>query len=171
MATNTWVYTVTTTEDMGVGNTTDVKSGQRPFVVLRNASNFFSGIANGSRFGTVDVQLNGGASVAASGTITMAAASGTVGAVINGVTITVTWATSDTASSTALAAAINASGNALVQGIVTAKAVAGVTTITAVTKGLVGNSVLLTATGTNVTASGSGRLAGGVATTANAFTN
>jgi phage tail sheath gpL-like len=112
------------------------------------------------RTGTIAVEQS---AVAASGTITMASSSGTVGAVVNGVTITVTWATSDTASSAALAAAINASANALVSGIVTATSAAGVTTITAAVPGAQGNAFTLAATGTNVTASGS-RLAGGSGT-------
>lgn len=43
---------------------------------------------------------------------------GAVGAIINGVSVTATWATSDTNSAGLVAAAINASSNALVQGLV-----------------------------------------------------
>lgn len=56
--------------------------------------------------------------------ITLASSSGAVGAVINGVTVTATWATSDTVSAGLIAAAINASSNALVQGLVRASNIA-----------------------------------------------
>jgi hypothetical protein len=45
---------------------------------------------------------------------------GAVGATINGVALTVTWATSDIASMTAFCAAVRASSNALVKGLVSA---------------------------------------------------
>lgn len=137
---------------------------------FERAATFFEGLAGGTRQGTVAVLTNGGSNgTAASGTITMASSSGTVGAIINGVTVSVTWATSDTASSAALAAAINASANALVAPFVTATSALGVTTITAKNKGTQGNAITLAATGTNVTASGA-RLTGGVDGTANTVT-
>jgi phage tail sheath gpL-like len=85
-----------------------------------------------------------------------------VGGSINGVAVTVTWATSDTATATALAAAINASANALVS-LVTASSAAGVVTLTADHAGLPGNAYTLAASGTGVTASGA-RLTGGAST-------
>lgn len=121
----------------------------------------FESYASGARHASVGVSLAEASGVAASGTITMASGSGTVGAIIGGTTVTVTWGTSDTASSTALAAAINA--NSTVNKWVSATSSAGVTTITAIEKSALGNNVTLTATGTNVTASGSGKLTGGVA--------
>lgn len=99
----------------------------------------------------------------ASGTLTLATASGTVGGTINGVSITVTWATSDTLSAAALATAIRASVNPLIAGVVTATSNLGVVTITAVSYGAAGN-VTLVASGTNVTASGA-RLTGGTTAT------
>lgn len=132
---------------------------------LEELAMHFEALAGGTRQGSVSILTNGGTGVAASGTITMATSSGTVGAVINGVTVSVTWATSDTASSAALAAAINASVNPLVQPFVSATSALGVTTITAKTKGTAGNAITLAATGTNVTASGA-RLTGGTDGTA-----
>lgn len=99
----------------------------------------------------------------ATGTLTLASGSGTVGVTINGVAVTVTWATSDTASATALAAAINASGNALVSKHVTATSAAGVVTLTAINPGYVGNAITIAASGTGATASGA-RLTGGTST-------
>lgn len=124
--------------------------------------NFLAALNSGSISGlTVDVLANSsGTPTKASGTITMATSSGTVGATINGVAITVTWATSDTNSAALLAAAINASSNALVSGYVTATSAAGVVTITATQKSAWGNAITLAASGTNVTASGA-RLTGG----------
>jgi hypothetical protein len=67
----------------------------------------------------------------ASGTLTLSTASGTVGGIINGVTITVTAAGGDTATAALIAAAITASGNALVAGGVTATSNGAVVTVTA----------------------------------------
>lgn len=97
----------------------------------------------------------------ATGTVTMATASGTITMVINGVTaVNRAWATSDTATATAAAADINSSTDARVQGLVYATSAAGVVTISAVAGGLQGNAITLAATGTNTTASGA-RLTGG----------
>lgn len=102
--------------------------------------------------------LSGARAAAASGTLTMASSSGSVGGTIGGTLVTVTWATSDAASSTALAAAINA--NTTVNKWVSASAVGAVTTITALEKSAIGNNITLVASGTNVTASGA-KLTGG----------
>ena len=96
----------------------------------------------------------------ASGTVTLATASGTVGATINGVAITVAYATSDANTASLLATAINASANALVKDVVTATSALGVVTISSVVAGVVGNSITLAASGTGATASGA-RLTGG----------
>ena len=96
----------------------------------------------------------------ATGTFTIASGSGTITGTINGVAIAITWATSDTNSAALLAAAINASANALIAGIVTATSAAGVVTVTAVKGGLAGNAVTIAASGTGNTASGA-RLTGG----------
>ena len=86
--------------------------------------------------------------VAATGTWTTASGSGVQNCIINGVTIANTWATSDTVAAAAMAAAINASVNALVAGFVTATSALGVVTLTAVDKGLAGNAISLSASGT-----------------------
>jgi hypothetical protein len=102
----------------------------------------------------------------ASGTLTLSSASGAVGGVINGVTITVTAAGGDTATAALIAAAINASSNALVKDVVVATSSAAVVTITTFASGALGNSVTLAASGTGVTASGT-RLAGGTSQVGN----
>lgn len=117
-------------------------------------------IAGGCTPASIIVQAAGTAAAQASGTLTISSGSGTVGGSINGVAITVTWGTSDTATAAALAAAINASTNALVKGIVTAKAASGVVTITSVDATKTANAITLAASGTGVTASGA-RLTGG----------
>lgn len=106
--------------------------------------------------------------VPASGTISVAGADGgTYTATINGVAITVTGTSgNNTATATSIAAAINASTNALVQNIVTASSSAGVVTITAVVPGVLGNCITLAASGTGATASGA-RLTGGSETRVN----
>jgi len=100
----------------------------------------------------------------AAGTVTLATASGTVGATINGVAITVTYATSDANTAALLAAAINASANALVKDIVSATSALGVVTITSTVAGVAGNTITLAASGTGATASGA-RLTGGAGMT------
>lgn len=61
--------------------------------------------------------------------------SGAVGATINGVTVTDTWATSDTVAAGLIAAAINASTNALVQGFVVASNLRMTLTLSSVAAG------------------------------------
>lgn len=105
---------------------------------------------------------------AAQGTITIASGSGVVTATIGGipgqapVSVSVTWATSDTATAAALAAAINALQNCPV----VASSSAGVVTLYATTAGsgatnTGGNGVTLAATGTGVTVSGALLTGGG----------
>lgn len=102
----------------------------------------------------------------AAGTWTTSTGSGVMGVALNGVAITVTWATSDTATATALAAAINSSTNALVQGIVFAASALGVVTITAVRGGISGNAITLATSGAGTGQSVSGaRLTGGAVPT------
>lgn len=153
------VFVINHTSPLDPGGTASPTRGRRE--LLRLFINFLRGVLQGAKIATsFDIYPDGATAVAASGTITMASSSGTVGCIINGVTITVTWATSDTVSAALLVAAINASTNALVQYHVTASSVAGVTTITALKKGISGNTITLAASGTNVTASGA-RLTGG----------
>lgn len=105
--------------------------------------------------------------VAPSGTFTISSGSGTITAIINGISIAVTWGTSDTATATALAAAINASTNALVSGLVSATSAAGVVTVTGIGSALskAGNAITTSATGTGHTAQ-QARLTGGTDGTA-----
>ncbi len=110
--------------------------------------------------------------VSATGTYTLSGGSGTETATINGVAIAITWATSDLNSAALLAAAINASTNALVQYLVTATSAAGtgtdgVVTVTA-TPGTGGNQVTTAASGTGNTA-GQTRLTGGTNGTRTVF--
>lgn len=124
-------------------------------------TNLTNSIASGNSKAQMQCSYNEVSGVQASGTVTISSGSGAIAAVINGVTISITWATSDTNSATLLKNAINASADALVSGIVTATSLAGVVTITAVDKAKCGNSITLSATGTGATASGA-RLTGGV---------
>ena len=137
--------------------------------VLAQVASFLEAVSAGHQVGSVAYVVDGGDGVAATGTVTLSSGSGTVGATINGVSVTVTWATSDTASAAALAAAINNSANALVNQHVTATSALGVVTITHRLKSAAGNAVTLAASGTGATASGA-RLTGGVTATANTVT-
>lgn len=133
-------------------------------VALERLANHITALAAGTRQGTISYATDAADWVAASGTVTIATGSGSIAAIINGVTTSVTWATSDTATAAALAAAINASVNVLVAPFVSATSNLGVVTVTADFKGTQGNSITLAASGTGATASGA-RLTGGSETT------
>lgn len=126
--------------------------------------NFLRGLVSGTQKGTA-VTINAGTAttslVAASGTVTYVGPSGTQTVTINGVNITAASGASAALTAIAVAQAINASTNALVQYFVTAVPVAGVVTITALQPGITGNAITLAASGTGATASGA-RLTGGV---------
>lgn len=126
---------------------------------------FLRGLVSGTQKG-ISLAINSGtattALASASGTVTLSGfvTSDTVTATINGVGITVTYATSNNNTAALLAAAINSSTNALVQYLVRASSAAGVVTITALQPGVTGNTITLAASGTGATASGA-RLTGG----------
>ena len=71
----------------------------------------------------------------AGATLILSGGSGAVGGIVNGVTITATWATSDTNSAGLIAAAFNASSNALVQGFVRASNAFATLTLATMTAG------------------------------------
>lgn len=103
--------------------------------------------------------------VAATGTYTISGGSGVLTATINGVGVTTaSQSGTDTECATALAAAINASTNALVTGLVTATSALGVVTVSALA-GKMGNAVTTAASGTGNTAD-QARLLGGTDGTA-----
>lgn len=94
----------------------------------------------------------------ATGTVTISSGSGAITATIGGIAVSVTWATSDTSTATALTTAINA--NSQVPVIATSSA--GVVTVySRVSGATVGNAVTLTASGTGATASGATLTGGG----------
>lgn len=131
--------------------------------VINGVTVALTGFAGGAKSRTASV-LVGQGGARATGTLTFSGASGTVGGSINGVAITVTAAGGDTNTAALWVAAVNASVNPLVAGVVTASNVAGVATVQTVQYGATGNAVTLTATGTGVTASGA-RLTGGTSAT------
>lgn len=92
-------------------------------------------LKQGSRRGVVRLYADGAAAKYAYGTLALSSGSGAVGGTINGVTVTDTWATSDTHSAGLIATAINASSNALVQYFVTASNVAGTIALASVAAG------------------------------------
>lgn len=109
--------------------------------------------------------------VAASNVVTIADAAGTVSMTVSGVSFSVTADADDTVTAAALAALVNASTNALVQGQVTAAAGgadhSATVTTTAIGSavGVSGNAITQTATGTG-TSSAHARLVGGTDGTA-----
>lgn len=120
---------------------------------LSNASNLLKGLASGTVDGKVDVHYSATNGVAAAGTITITHANVTNGDTTTICNTVITAATSGngttswtigadaTADGVALAACINA--NTTLNKIVVATAAAGVVTVTAVVKGLIGNGLAL----------------------------
>lgn len=129
---------------------------------LNTLIDFLTGCLIGAKGGQGLVISLGQGGAQASGTVTYATSSGTTSVTVNGVAFSQASGT-DAARAAAAAAAITASVDPLVAGVVTASALAGVLTVRAVAFGAAGNSVTLAASGTGVTASGA-RLAGGTST-------
>lgn len=126
----------------------------KPEEEVRALSGYLLGLLAGCRQATIDVQVAEGNAVAASGTVTFSgvgAANDTI--LVNGVTFTAVaasatgnqWNVGATAALSAanLAAAIAASGTALVNTTVTASALSNVCTVTAKKKGTMGNAVTI----------------------------
>jgi phage tail sheath gpL-like len=114
------------------------------------------GALNGTWPATVTVNTSAADAVRAAGTLTLSSASGAVGGVINGTTVTATASGGDTASAALVAAAINA--NTTANKLVSATSAAGVVTVTANVPGVQGSAISFAASGTGVTATGSGKL-------------
>ncbi len=128
----------------------------------------FKDLAGGKVAGTVDVQSAAAAPVAAAATATLVScATDTI--TIGSITFTGTGTPTtslhfetdgdNTADAAALAAAINA--HATTSLIVTATSAENVVTVTAKQKGVVGNFIPFSETGSTITCTGSGFLAGG----------
>lgn len=160
----TYVVTLVTSGYLGPLDIT-----QRGIYTLEKVSDYLRRVASGNAPANTTVDMQDGTTtlVQASGTLTLATATGTVGGTIGGTLVTVTASGGDTATATALAAAINA--NTTVNKWVAATSVAAVVTLKVLSGGAVGNNVTLAASGTGVTASGA-KLTGGVNATANAIT-
>ena len=151
-------YTTITLEHGAAGDA-QFSSTMRAEDALARALALVKGAAAGTMAAT-KVELG---KTPATGTLTLSTASGSVGGTINGVTVTATAAGGDTATAALIAAAINASANALVNQHVTATSSGAVVTLTAKAGGNLGNAITLAASGTGVTASGA-RLTGGTGT-------
>lgn len=180
MANSTTVIKIThpentqTIKDIGLG-ISNTASDQW----MESFMNYLNALQGGVRNASIDCQVSGGVAAQATGTLTFTGApTNNQTCLINGVTFTAvtSGATGNqfniggtvTISATNLAAAINASVTAFVTGVVTATSAAGVVTITAVTPGLVGNSLLLATSMTNTTVSGA-KLTGGLNPVANTY--
>jgi phage tail sheath gpL-like len=130
---------------------------------LQKIASYVGALAGGHRQGTVRMLTNDGNGVAATAEVEYDGSSGTTNVVINGVTFSQASGTDD-ARAAAAAAAINASANALISGVVTASYSANVLTLRAVEKTKAGNANTLSVSGTGVSASGA-RFTGGVTAT------
>lgn len=131
---------------------------------LKNAANLLNAIASGSiETSQVTVQRSDTDPVAASGTFTLVSAIATDAITIGTITMTATstpttnlhWeidGADDAADAASLAAAINA--NPTLSKVVVATSAAGVVTVTALQKGLVGNQIPISSADATITASG-----------------
>lgn len=131
-----------------------------PIQSAKRVQNLIEVLRSGAGSGTLKIRQS---EVQAAGTYTLSSASGTITATINGVGVAVTASGGDTNTASLLAAAINASSDALVAGQVTASASGAVVTVTAVRGGICGNTQTTAASGTGLTADQT-RLAGGAET-------
>lgn len=140
-------------------------------LTLQKLAQFLSGLAGhvydgtsftvGQTAATGTVTLSGVGGTAAIGTFTYSSASGTTVATLAGVAFTQTTG-SDAARATALSAAINASVDPAISGLLTASPASGVVTVTAVHKGTAANAYTLAVTGTGLARSAA-TMAGGAA--------
>lgn len=129
--------------------------------------------SDGTKLAVSGARLTGGTiaqweGAQANATVTVSGADGgTYATTINGVTINATGTNgNDTSTATSIAAAINSSTDALIQGLVHATSSGGVVTISATHGGHQGNAITLAATGTGATASATRLGSGAVPTTA-----
>lgn len=117
-------------------DTLNLNGRDRRHTVLPLLEKHLAALAGGNkRFNLLRVWADGAAPRPSRAVVTMASSTGTVGATINGVGVTVTWATSDANSSTLFAAAVNASTNALVQYLVQACNISGSIALASVAAG------------------------------------
>ena len=132
------------------------------------AGNCITISVTGTNYSSAHARLVGGldsyaavAGATASGTLTISSGSGATSAIINGITVTVTWASSDSNTGDLLVAAIKANTN--INNRVTASNSSGTVTISAKSVGTWGNTVTLDGAGTGVTITNTtaGHLAGG----------
>jgi len=145
-----------------------------PHEAIRDLINHLSALSSGNEKGTIYAQSSTVDPVAASATATLTScATDTI--TIGSITFTGTASPStslhfetdgdDTADAAALAAAINA--HTTTNKIVIATSSTNVVTIQALQRGLVGNFIPLTETGSTIVCTGSGFLAGGTGGAAN----
>lgn len=139
--------------DYGVtpGSTTITRRGS---ALLRRFANVLAGSLNGANADSEYTLVYGDGTepAFACGALSLSGASGTIGGIINGVTLTTTHGTTDILDAALIAAVLNASSNALVQGFITSNNLGATLTLTTV---LAGDSVDIC--GTRMTArSGTG---------------
>lgn len=147
-------------------NLTTEGTSRRRNEALLMVIGFLRGLVSGTQRGAY-ITINAGTSTSAltpaAGLVTYVSPSGTQTVTINGVAITAASGANANLTAIAVAAAINASTNALVRYFVTATVNPGGSSvmIVALQPGITGNAITLAASGTGATASGA-RLSGGV---------
>ena len=161
--------TIVVTSDRTSGSLSDIFIDSNKELAMKNISNWVTGLSAGCDAASLSIKINTGNAVTASKTVTISSPITNDSLEINGVAFVAgsDWAIggSNTISATNLTAAINASGNALISGLVSASSDGATITISAVTPGLAGNMITLEGKGSGgVDPAGSGVHASGTLT-------
>lgn len=130
---------------------------------LLKLANLVWGAANGAiPASAMTIATSTAAPARAAGKVTISSGSGSIACVINGTSVSITWATSDINSAALLATAINANttANKLVSAVASSSGTDGIVTVTANVPGVQGGAMTFTTSGTGATITGSGKLAG-----------
>lgn len=145
--------TLTITSDLSEGTLADSFSDTSKNVAMAKMVNFFRGMMGGQYAASITTSVDSGAGAYATKTITLTDCIEEDQLLINGVVFEAgeEWelGADDDADATNLAAAINASTNSLIQNVVSAEASTNTVIITALEKGVAGNSITLQAIGSD----------------------
>ncbi len=162
---------ITITSDLAVGTLASSFSDASPNVSLAKMASFLRGMMGGQYAASITTSVNSGSGAYATKTVTLTDCIAEDALLINGVAFEagVEWAlgADDAADAVNLAAAINASSDALVDDLVSATASGATVIITAREKGTLGNGISLQSIGSDgISIPGAGEAATGTLTCA-----
>lgn len=163
--------TLTITSDKTAGDLSDVFVSTNNRLAVQRMQDYLSGVVGGAYSATIAVDVNTGDATTASGQVVVSGPIAGDSLLINGVALVAgsdfAIGGSDTITATNLAAAINASSDPLIDGLVTASSSSSTVTISAASVGTSGNLITLEGRGTHsLDPNGSGTAASGTLTCA-----